>query len=175
MYMPRSTRTCKNKCRQGETTMNNAATNTDATPATHRKQPSQKKELIAANVKALIEQLDAGHSDALTAYLNAMSRFHTYSFGNVLEIARQMPNATRVAGFWAWKQLGRSVKSGEKGIRILAPIVGAKRKKEEEAEKDITKQYTRVLGRLSQCLCLRRLADRRRGPFRTTGDVGRCR
>jgi hypothetical protein len=37
------------------------------------------------------------------------------------------------------------VKSGEKGIRILAPIVGVKRKKDEEAEKDITKQITRVL------------------------------
>jgi len=72
-------------------------------------------------------KLDAGHSDALTAYLNAMSRFHNYSFGNVLEIARQKPDATRVAGFWAWKQLGRSVKSGQKGIRILAPIVGIKR------------------------------------------------
>jgi hypothetical protein len=109
------------------------------------KKPTTKQELIAANIKLLIEQLDAGHSEALTAYLTAMSRFHNYSFGNVLEIARQMPNATRVAGFWAWKQLGRSVKSGEKGIRILAPIVGVKRKKDEEAEKDITKQNTRVL------------------------------
>ena len=45
-------------------------------------------------------------------YLNAMSRFHNYSFGNVLEIARQMPDATRVAGFWTWKNLGRSVKAG---------------------------------------------------------------
>ncbi|NYF51654.1 hypothetical protein HDF12_002019 [Edaphobacter lichenicola] len=56
-----------------------------------------------------------------------------------------MPTATRVAGFWAWKQLGRSVKSGEKGIRILAPIVGIKRKPDAEAEKDITKQNTRFL------------------------------
>ena len=47
------------------------------------------KEIIAANVKELIAQLEAGHSDALTAYLTAMSRFHNYSFGNVLEIARQ--------------------------------------------------------------------------------------
>jgi hypothetical protein len=31
-------------------------------------------------VQSLIEQLEAGHSDALTAYLNAMSRFHNYSF-----------------------------------------------------------------------------------------------
>jgi hypothetical protein len=32
------------------------------------------------------------------------------------------------------------VKKGEKGIRILAPIIGTKRRREEEAEKDITKQ-----------------------------------
>ena len=103
------------------------------------------KDIIAANVKSLIEQLEAGHSDALTAYLDAMSRFHNYSFGNILEIARQKPSATRVAGLYAWNQLGRKVKKGEKGIRILAPIIGIKRKKAEEAEKDITKQNTRVL------------------------------
>ena len=74
-----------------------------------------------------------------------MSRFHNYSFGNILEIARQRPTATRVAGLYAWNQLGRKVKKGEKGIRILAPIVGIKRKKDEEANKDVTKQNTRVL------------------------------
>ena len=46
---------------------------------------------------------------------------------------------------YAWNQLGRRVKKGEKGIRILAPIIGIKRKRDEEAEKDITKQNTRVL------------------------------
>ena len=112
------------------------------------RQPQQRqtaKDIIAANVKSLIEQLEAGHSDALTAYLDAMSRFHNYSFGNILEIARQRPSATRVAGLYAWSQLGRKVKKGEKGIRILAPIVGIKRKKDEEAKKDITTQNTRVL------------------------------
>jgi hypothetical protein len=118
----------------------------DNQPTTNsRKTPSTKQELIAANIKLLIEQLEAGHSDALTNYLTAMSRFHNYSFGNVLEIARQMPTATRVAGFWTWKNLGRSVNAGAKGIRILAPIVGVRRKKEEEAQKDITKQNTRTL------------------------------
>jgi hypothetical protein len=116
-----------------------------ATNLDNKKTPSTKQELIAANIKLLIEQLEAGHSDALTNYLTAMSRFHNYSFGNVLEIARQMPTATRVAGFWTWKNLGRSVNAGAKGIRILAPIVGVKRKKDEEAEKDITKQNTRTL------------------------------
>ena len=103
------------------------------------------KEVIAANVQSLIEQLEAGHSDALTAYLNAMGRFHNYSFGNILEIARQRPDATRVAGMYAWNQLGRRVKKGERGIRILAPIIGVRRKPKEEAEKDITKQNKAVL------------------------------
>jgi N-terminal domain of anti-restriction factor ArdC len=118
-------------------------------PISEKPKPPQQrqtaKEIIAANVKSLIEQIEAGHSDSLTTYLNAMSRFHTYSFGNILEIARQRPTATRVAGLYAWNQLGRKVKRGEHGIRILAPIVGIKRKKEEEAEKDITRQNTRVL------------------------------
>jgi hypothetical protein len=56
-----------------------------------------------------------------------------------------MPTATRVAGFWTWKNLGRSVNAGSKGIRILAPIVGVRRKKQEEDERDITKQNERVL------------------------------
>jgi hypothetical protein len=46
-------------------------------------QPQQKqtaKEAIAANVQALIEQLEQGHSEGLTAYLTAMGRFHNYSF-----------------------------------------------------------------------------------------------
>src|SRR5260370_10117359 len=112
------------------------------------KQPQQKqtaKEAIAANVQALIEQLEQGHSDALTGYLNAMGRFHNYSFGNILEIARQKPDATRVAGLYAWNQLGRKVKKGERGIRILAPMIGIRRKKDEEVEKDIRTQNQAVL------------------------------
>ena len=124
--------------------MSSNDTTTNVT-AIDSKKPTTKQELIAANIKLLIEQLEAGHSNALTNYLTAMSRFHNYSFGNVLEIARQMPTATRVAGFWTWKNLGRSVNAGAKGIRILAPIVGLRRKKDEEAKKDITKQNERVL------------------------------
>jgi len=124
--------------------MSNTA-NTDNVATIDSKKPTTKQELIAANVKLLIEQLEAGYSEALTNYLTAMSRFHNYSFGNVLEIARQMPTATRVAGFWTWKNMGRSVNAGAKGIRILAPMVGVRRKKDKESEKDITKQNERVL------------------------------
>jgi hypothetical protein len=51
----------------------------------------------------------------------------------------------RVVGFGTWKNMGRGVNAGAKGIRILAPIVGDRRKNDEEAEKNITKQNTRVL------------------------------
>jgi len=110
-------------------------------------QPKQQtaKEAIAANVQALIEQLEQGHSEGLTAYLTAMGRFHNYSFGNILEIARQKPNATRVAGLHAWNQLGRKVKKGERGIRILAPVIGVHRKKDAEAEKGNCDQNQTIL------------------------------
>ena len=100
--------------RKGDNTMKTAAT-TDNITAIDSKKPLTKQELITANIKLLIEQLEAGKSEALTNYLTAMSRFHNYSFGNVLEIARQMPTATRVAGFWTWKNMGRSVNAGAKG------------------------------------------------------------
>jgi hypothetical protein len=64
-----------------------------------------------------------------------MNRFQNYRFRNILEIATQKPGATRVAGMYAWNQLGRRVNKGEKGIRILAPMTGVRRKKDEEAAK----------------------------------------
>jgi hypothetical protein len=124
--------------------MNTTAAAVNKSTANTNKQQTA-KEVIAANVQALIEQLEQGHSDALTAYLTAMGRFHNYSFGNILEIARQKPDATRVAGLYAWNQLGRKVKKGEHGIRILAPVIGVRRKKDEEAEKDIRTQNQAVL------------------------------
>jgi len=84
--------------------------------------------LVTANIRFLVEQLEAGNSAALTGYLNAMARFHNYSFGNILLIGRQRPDASRVAGMYAWNQLGRRVKRGEKGIQIYAPMLGRRRK-----------------------------------------------
>ena len=129
-------------------TQNAAITNTTTSTVTTlptAPKPQTSKEVIAANVQLLIEQLEAGHSEGLTAYLTAMGRFHNYSFGNILEIARQKPDATRVAGLYAWNQLGRKVIKGQKGIRILAPMIGTRKKKDTEANKDVTKQNQPVL------------------------------
>ena len=42
-------------------------------------------------------------------------------------IVRQKPDATNVAGLRTWNSLGRFVKRGEKGILILAPMIGRKK------------------------------------------------
>jgi antirestriction protein ArdC len=92
----------------------------------------QIKAITEKATEQLIAALDAGHSETLNAYLKAIGRFHRYSLHNVMLIALQKPNASHVAGFRTWNQLGRSVKKGEKGIVILAPVLRRKEEKNEE-------------------------------------------
>ena len=84
-----------------------------------------------------------------------MARFHRYSLHNVCLIMAQRPTATRVAGFHAWRTLGRFVRKGEKGIAILAPIVSRRR---EETDDDESQNCRRLPCRIR----VRRRADRRR-------------
>jgi hypothetical protein len=95
--------------------------------ASEKRKPASAQQLVRENVQFLIQQLEAGHSETLTAFLDAMAQFKNYSLGNVLSIARQRPGARNVAGMWTWNQLGRRVKRGEKGIAILAPLIGKPR------------------------------------------------
>jgi hypothetical protein len=90
-----------------------------------REEATKLAERGLAELNAALEQ---GASETLTRYLDVLARFHRYSFGNVMLIASQKPEATRVAGFQTWKSLGRWVKKGEQGIAILAPMVGRKRR-----------------------------------------------
>ena len=63
-------------------------------------------------------------------------------------IARQKPDATNVAGLRAWNSLGRFVKRGEKGIFILAPMVGKRSTKDvatDESSEDTTTEGQRTL------------------------------
>lgn len=81
-----------------------------------------------AGIDELIKALEQGRSETLIQFLEFQARFHHYSFRNCLLIAMQNPAATNVAGFARWKQLGRFVKKGEKGLMILAPLVYRKKK-----------------------------------------------
>jgi N-terminal domain of anti-restriction factor ArdC len=102
--------------------------------------------VIAENVKFLVEQLEQGNSETLTVYLAAMARFHNYSFGNILSIARNRPDATHVAGIRTWNELGRFVVKGQKGIPILAPLIGHKRQPNEQIKESDEKPKPFVLG-----------------------------
>lgn len=87
----------------------------------------QAKQMLEESLERLAEELERGGSETLARFLDALSKFHRYSFGNVMLILTQRPTATRVAGFHTWRKLGRFVKKGEKGIVILAPMTLKKR------------------------------------------------
>src|SRR3954454_829119 len=76
---------------------------------------SEARERLARAVEALAD------SETFAAWLRARATFHDYSFGNVCLIVSQRPDATQVAGYKTWQKLGRQVRKGEHGIRILAP------------------------------------------------------
>jgi antirestriction protein ArdC len=73
-------------------------------------------------------------SEEWVRWLDTQRRFHQYSFNNVLLIALQRPDATRVAGFRRWLEMGRHVRKGEKGIAILAPIVSRTKVTDDDGE-----------------------------------------
>lgn len=88
--------------------------------------PSSRSKLnqqIDDALSSLAADLESGRSETLTCYLQAMGKFHRYSSANQLLIWLQNPSATHIAGFHTWKRLGRSVRKGEHGIAIFAPIV----------------------------------------------------
>jgi hypothetical protein len=128
------------------TSSSNGSAAVHAASGNNNRKPATAQQLIRENVQFLIEQLEAGHSEALTTFLDAMAHFHAYSFRNVLLIARQNPQATRVAGMFTWNQLERRVKRGEKGIAILAPMIGKRCKKQNSeagTEKDANRHRVR--------------------------------
>lgn len=78
------------------------------------------------------EALSIFDRQRLKDYLKWAADFPVYSGRNQALIHHQMPDATMVAGYDAWKKQGRHVMKGQKGIKIYA----AMRKKHVETKKD---------------------------------------
>ena len=79
-------------------------------------------------VDTAIASLETGLQELLDSqtwrnFLTVMCKFHTYSANNIQLIHQQFPQATMVAGYRRWQELGRQVKKGEKSICILAPML----------------------------------------------------
>ncbi len=95
---------------------------------------------IDDGVKAVFE------SDRYKDCLRYMSKFTNYSAGNCILIMLQKPEASLVAAFGKWKQLGRTVNKGEKGIAILAPMTFRNKQSDVEDEEEQDEAETRTLG-----------------------------
>jgi hypothetical protein len=104
------------------------------------------KALAESAVDILAAQLESGQSAELKSYLAAMARFHRYSINNVFLIQSQHPGATHVAGFATWRQLGRFVRRGEKGIAILVPLAYRRRDVEDVSGRDDSDAVRTVVG-----------------------------
>lgn len=80
-----------------------------------------------------IEELRS--SEGWKRWLSVRRHFHSYSLHNQLLISGQCPEATRVAGFRSWLDLGYAVRKGERAIRIWAPCPPSKKKLEQWRKK----------------------------------------
>lgn len=63
----------------------------------------------------------ASNPELFLSYLDVESKFPRYSVGNILLIAAQNADATKLADYETWKQNGVYIKKNEKGILLLEP------------------------------------------------------
>lgn len=94
------------------------------TPAqrTRSDKAAQLQSQIDGDLDRLARAVDSvRESEAFRLFLDVQAKFHRYSWHNSMLIASQRPDATRVAGFKKWQELGRHVCKGEREIAIFAP------------------------------------------------------
>ncbi|GHD88992.1 ArdC family protein [Kocuria marina] len=104
---------------------------------TAKKQPTKKqqerREAAAAKRKEVTEKAaqvaELIETDPATAkrFAAFAARMPSYSPKNQELIFSQFEGATQCAGFNKWKELGRSVRKGERSIKIMAPTERTKK------------------------------------------------
>lgn len=97
------------------------------------------------SAKAQCEKLFTIISETLDGYkenpediielLSFQSKFYQYSYKNAMLIKQQNPHATFVASYNRWKELGYSVKKGEKALKVLVPYKATVFSIEKDGEK----------------------------------------
>jgi hypothetical protein len=95
-------------------------------PNTGRERIQKAQADVDAALERLAASLRAGKPDDVVEYLRFWGRFTRFSFHNTFLILCQRPSATHVAGFHAWRRVGRFVRKGERGIAILYPRIKAR-------------------------------------------------
>ena len=88
--------------------------------------PKAAAEARKQEMDQMAQKLEAGVKDVFQgenykAYLDFCAKMPRYSINNQILIMMQKPDATMCQSFTGWKEMGRFVKKGEKGIRVMAP------------------------------------------------------
>ena len=76
---------------------------------------AQVQEQLEAELRRIID------SGEYAAWFTKMAAFHRYSPTNAAWIVAQAPQATKVASYRTWQQVGRQVCKGETGIMVFHP------------------------------------------------------
>ena len=103
-----------------------------------------------ARIEAMRSEIDRAldelsNPEGWARYLEAVSRFHRYSFANTWLIIAQRPDASRVAGFNDWRDKHRRrVRKGEKAIWVQAPMT--KKVVAVDADSGAEREVSRVYG-----------------------------
>ena len=92
-----------------------------------KKRTDRAAELLAESVTQLM------NSETFKAALRFRRKLHSYSFRNAWLIYCQLPEASMIAGYRRWQELGRQVRKGEKSLAIFAPLT----RKNDEGDKEV--------------------------------------
>jgi hypothetical protein len=98
----------------------------------------QRRAADRARLKHACEQLLTSEGWQRWVRLRSRAGLARLSLSNQLLVALARPDATFVAGFKAWLQLGYCVRKGEKAIRIIAPMPITQRDRDTGKETDET-------------------------------------
>lgn len=105
---------------------------------------------VEERVQELVSILDDGiknfmySPDEFKALLEMKALMPNYSFRNILVAKTQYPNASFIASFKRWNELGRKVKKGAKAIKIFKPNF-----KKVKDENGITSDEAKLVGFLT--------------------------
>lgn len=82
----------------------------------------QKTDHLKEDILKSLEEglLPLFESNRYKEYLRTTSKFYDYSVNNTILIMLQKPDASYVAGFQKWKEIGRFVNKGEVGLKVIA-------------------------------------------------------
>lgn len=83
------------------------------------KQENKLPEKQEALIRGLLNKVESMSEVDFKSMLDSMVKFHNYSFYNRCIIMAS--GCSQVAGYDAWKKLGRQVQTGSKATKILAP------------------------------------------------------